>query len=103
MLFIAATTFTLTSSSRTDRFNRRRSRSAKICYTVETVDLGQLVVSTSTAPRSAARKSSSATTGFLLARFVDLKLTAFDIQTAKFSNGSCRVISRPEFDESETS
>jgi hypothetical protein len=39
----------------------------------------------------------------LLARFVDLKLTAFDIQTVKFSNGSCRVISRPEFDESETS
>src|SRR6516165_7354894 len=75
---------------------------------IETVDLGQLVASTSPAPRSAARESSAATktiaiaTGFLLARFVDLKLTAFDIQTVKFSNGSCRVISRPEFDESKT-
>src|SRR6516164_4726303 len=110
MLFIAATTFTLTSCSRTDRFRCRCTLSAKIYPAIQTVDLGQrnLVVSTSSSPRSAARKSSSATrtiaaTGFLLACFVDLKLTAFDIQTVKFSNGSCRVISRPEFDESETS
>src|SRR6516165_5548450 len=110
MLFIAATTFTLTSCSRTDRFRCRCTLSAKIYRAIQTVDLGQrnLVVSTSSSPRSAARKSSSATrtiaaTGFLLACFVDLKLTAFDIQTVKFSNGSCRVISRPEFDESETS
>src|SRR6516225_6542671 len=108
MLFIAATTFTLTSCSCTDRFRCGRSRSAKISCAIETVDLRRLVVSASPAPRSAARESSAATktiaaTGFLLAGFVDLKLTAFDIQTVKFSNGSCRVISRPEFDESETS
>src|SRR5215469_4915525 len=39
-------------------------------------------------------------TGFLRAGFVDLKLTALDIQAIEFPNGLCRVIFRREFHES---
>src|SRR6516165_10912232 len=108
MLFMAATTFTLTYCSHTDKFRCRRTRSAKIYCATRTEDLGQLVVSTSTAARSPARESSPATrtiaiaTGFLRARFVDLERTAFDIQAVEFSNGLCRVIFGPEFHESVT-
>src|SRR5215470_16303483 len=108
MLFMAATTFTLTYCSRTDKFRCRRTRGVKIYCATRTEDLGDLVVSTSTAPRSPARKSSSVTgtmpaaTGFLRTSFVDLERAAFDIQAVEFSNGLCRVIFRPEFDESVT-
>src|SRR6516165_8229189 len=102
MLFIASTTFTLTSCSRTDRFRCRRSRSAKINCAIETGDLGQVVVSTSTAARSPATETIATATGFLRTRFVDLERTTFDIQAVEFSNGLCRVIFRPEFHESVT-
>jgi hypothetical protein len=70
--------------------------------------LGYLMVSTPSAARAPARKSSSVTgtmptaTGFLRTRFVDLERTAFDTQAVEFSNGLCRVIFRPEFHESVT-
>src|SRR5215471_6612033 len=108
MLFMAATTFTLTYCSRTDKFRCRRTCSAKIYCATRTEDLGQLVVSTSTVARTPARKSSPATgtmataTGFLRTRFVDLERTAFDIQAVEFCNRPSGVISRPEFDESKT-
>src|SRR6516164_9823898 len=96
--------FTLTYCSHTYKFRCRRTRSAKIYCATRTEDLGQLVVSTSTAARSPARESPPATrtitiaTGFLRTRFVDLERTALDIQAVEFSNGLCRVIFRPEFD-----
>jgi hypothetical protein len=70
--------------------------------------LGQLVVSASPASRSPTRESSPATstisiaTGFLRSRFVDLERTALDLKPVEFCNGLCGVISRPEFDLSET-
>src|SRR5215831_21248739 len=46
---------------RTDKFRCRRTHGTKIYCAIQAVWLGQLVVSTSPAPRSPARKSSSAT------------------------------------------
>src|SRR6516162_4615756 len=78
-----------------------------LCAT-QTEDFGQLVASTSTAARSAARESSPATgtiaitTRFLRTRFVDHERTTFDVQSVEFANGLCRIIFRPEFNKSET-
>src|SRR6516162_1073001 len=108
MLFMAATTFTLTRCSRTNRFRSRRAHRAKTYCATETAGLGRLIASTSTPARTPARKSSSvaetvpAATRFLWTRFVDLERTAFDIHAVEFSNGPCRVIFRPEFNKSET-
>src|SRR6516165_2649122 len=68
---------------------------------------GQLVTSASPAPRSPAGKSAAAiktiaTTRFLRTRFVDHQRTTIDVHAVEFANSLCRVVSWPEFDESET-
>src|SRR5215470_3484368 len=107
MLFIAATTFTLTHFPQTIKSTLRKL-AARRSSGNRSVDLDQLVASTSTAARSPSRESSPATgtiaitTRFLRTRFVDHQRTAFDGQAVEFAYGLCRIIFRPEFNKSET-
>ena len=66
------------------------------------LELRQLVVSTSAASSATITTASATATGFLRTRLINLERTAFYTESVEFSDCLCPIISWPKFDKSET-